>query len=451
MGTLDCALPRRALVIGLGTTGLSCVRHLRDRNVTVTVVDSRQVPPELERCRTEHPEVSVTLGGFRHDLLADIDEVVLSPGVPVAEPIVQDALQRQLSVIGDIELFARANTVPVVAISGSNGKSTVTSLFGKMATACGRRTAVGGNLGPSALSLLERNDIDLMVLELSSFQLEVTTSLVPAVATVLNISADHLDRYESFASYVQAKQRIFAGGGHMVINADDPQVVKMRLDGQPITEFTLNKPRPGQFGIQHQGTRSWLSLGEMRLLDTEKLHIPGTHNQANVLAALALGNALGLELEPMLSAIEDFHGLPHRCELVAERAGVKWINDSKATNVGATEAALRGLGSQGPIILIAGGEAKGADFTSLVEPARQYAQAVIVIGVDGPLLASALHNVVATHHAVDLDDAVRQAHQLATAGSYVLLAPACASFDMFANFAARGDAFRNAVTRVLES
>ena len=446
---LNTPRQRRALVVGLGTTGLSCVRHLHARDVRVTVVDSRAEPPELERCLVEFPDVPVSLGKFDQHLTDDVDELVLSPGVSIREPIVQRALARQLSVVGDIELFARVNTASVIAVTGSNGKSTVTSMLGEMATACGVRCAAGGNLGPTALSLLERRDVALIVLELSSFQLETTESLVPVAATVLNLSADHLDRYAGFAEYGQAKQRIFAAGGHMVINADDRQVARMRLAGRPFTEFTLGVPTGAQFGIRHHAGKDWLSLGHSRLLGVDRLPVPGTHNQANALAALALGRAAGLELEPMLAALQIFRGLAHRCELVAERDGVKWINDSKATNVGATVAALRGLGAQGPVILIAGGDGKGADFTPLIDPARRFVRQVILIGRDGPLLRSALQDAVATRSAEDLDDAVRQAHRLASAGNTVLLAPACASFDMFANFEARGEAFRRAVASVL--
>ena len=433
------------LVVGLGVTGLSCVRHLRARGARVSVVDSRSSPPELEALRASHPEVPVHLGAFRPALFERAGALVMSPGVALAEPAVAAAAERGVPAYGDVELFAREAAAPVVAITGSNGKSTVTSMVGAMAQSARRAVKVGGNLGPPVLSLLEGKRPELYVLELSSFQLETTFSLEPAAATVLNIAADHMDRYEHLSSYARAKQRIFNGAGAMIINLDDPWVAAMAKPARPRIDFTLRTPAETQFGVQHEADRVWLCRGRVRLLCADELAVAGRHNVANALAALALGCALELPMPAMLEALRSFHGLPHRCELVATAGGVRWYNDSKGTNVAATVAAIEGLASESSLVLIAGGEGKDADFSALRAAALTGVRAAVLFGRDAALIEAALASAVPIERARDLDAAVQAAAKLAVSGDSVLFSPACASFDMFANYQVRGAAFRAAV------
>jgi UDP-N-acetylmuramoylalanine--D-glutamate ligase len=442
------------IVVGLGKTGLSCARYLHAQGCTVAVTDSRPMPPELERIRSELPDVALLLGGFSEQAFDAAEQIVVSPGVSTAEPPIQRALAAGVPIVGDVELFARVVQAPVVGITGSNGKSTVTTLLGLMAREAGRRVAVGGNLGDPVLDLLAE-DIELYVVELSSFQLETTYSLALQAATVLNLSPDHMDRYPDMAAYAGAKQRIFSHAQAAVVNRDD--LIASRLAdgvGQQIG-FTLNAPvEAGDFGIaEHLGV-PWIvrGIGDDRapLMPITDLLLPGMHNLANALAGLALGQLCGLELPAMLRVLRSFRGLAHRGELVANRNEVRWINDSKGTNPGATVAALKGLVPnpiRGKAVLIAGGDCKGAKFDGLAAAVRQTARAVILIGRDAPRLAQALDGTVELLHADDMDAAVRLAAKAARAGDCVLLSPACASFDMFDDYQHRGRAFRDAVQR----
>jgi UDP-N-acetylmuramoylalanine--D-glutamate ligase len=342
-------------------------------------------------------------------------------------------------------LFARLATAPVAAITGSNGKSTVTTLLGLMAKQAGVQVAVGGNLGTPALELLERVGTELYVVELSSFQLETTSSLNAQVATVLNISPDHLDRYADLAAYQRAKQRIFQGNGCMVINADDPAVVAMVKPGRRIVSFTLKEPAPGQFGLHSDGCKIWLAYGTDCWLSTSELQVGGTHNLANGLAALGMGYVLGLKRQAMLTALRTFTGLPHRTQFILERAGVRWFNDSKGTNVGATMAAVNGL--PGRLVLIAGGDGKGQDFNPLRRVLAQKVSALVLMGRDAPQIAATVGETVPIHRVRDMKQAVAVAAQLAQPGESVLLSPACASYDMFSSYKERGEAFAAAVQR----
>ncbi len=433
------------LIVGLGATGLSCVRHLVARNRSVVVTDSRAAPPGLDEMRAEFPGVETSLGGFESRLFKYAAEIVLSPGVSPAEPVVRAAVKRGVPVIGDIELFALEATAPVAAITGSNGKSTVTTLVAEMAALDARRVKVGGNLGPPALSLLEGENPDLFVLELSSFQLETTQSLRPVAATVLNVSPDHMDRHQEFDDYVEAKRRIFQGDGIMVINLDDPVVAAMYEPGRGCIGFTLKPPPGNDFGLVEQGGEAWLARGSEPLIRLAELPLPGLHNTANCLAALAMGEALGLSMAARLKVLENFKGLPHRCQLVAEHKDVRWYDDSKGTNVGATVAAIRGLGAERDLVLVAGGLGKGADFSPLKGPVARHVRHVVLIGRDAELIERALAGIVTCTRAADLKTAVRAAAEAAAPGSAVLFSPACASFDMFENYAARGRAFAAAV------
>ena len=440
-------------VVGLGQSGLSTVRTLMALGATVTVSDSRTDPPGLAMLRTEFPDLPCQLGGFNPMLFRDATRLIVSPGVAVKTPAIAEAAAAGVPVWGDIELLARLTQAPVAAITGTNGKSTVTTLLGAMAEHAGVRVAVGGNLGPPALELWLRHERsagvapDIYVLELSSFQLETTHSLNARVSTVLNISPDHLDRYDSLEEYIAAKQRIFRGNGTKVINADDPAVMAMVEPGRNVLHFTLDTPGEGDFGLRRDGSDTWLTRGSERWITAADLQISGDHNLANALAALAMGHALGWRREGMLAALREFTGLAHRTTPVMEHAGVRWFDDSKGTNVGATAAAVRGL--PGPVVLIAGGDGKGQDFGPLREALAHTTRAVVLIGRDAPLIASALGNSIPLHPAVDMDQAVAIAAQLAQPGDSVLLSPACASFDMFSGYEERGAVFTAAARRLV--
>ena len=390
------------LVVGLGKTGLSCVRHLRRLGRRVTAVDSRPSPPALSAVCEEFPEVRVTLGGFPRQAFQGVDDIVVSPGVSLAEPALEQAVAARIPICGDIELFARAvGATPVVAITGSNGKSTVTTMVADMLRIDGRRVGVGGNLGEPALSLLDGERPEVYVLELSSFQLETTDSLEPRVAALLNLSADHMDRYADVEEYARIKAGIFAGRGAMVLNRDDARVAAMARDDREVIFYTLGVPRAGEFGLRPGDHGDTLSFGEMPILAAEKLNVAGRHNVANGLAAMAVASRLDVCHETMARALMEFRGLPHRCQLVAEADGVRWFDDSKATNVGATVAAIVGLagrpddaldssvdsllGSDRRLILIAGGDGKGADFSALAEPLARHVRLALLIGCDALL------------------------------------------------------------------
>ncbi len=440
----------RTLIVGLGLTGLSCARYLQARDVPVVIIDSRRHPPGLAMLREQMFGVSVVTGGFDPRVFASAERLIVSPGVSIQEPQIRAARERGIEVIGDIELFAREAKAPVAAITGSNGKSTVTALLGEMARRAGGEVAVGGNIGLPALDLLS-DRVELYLLELSSFQLETTRSLRPRVAAVLNISADHLDRYDDVEAYAGVKSTIYDGAQIRLFNRDDPRVMAMR--GQPQANdlfFTLQATdSPDRFGVNLQDGEPWLCRGRQALLPVSELRLPGRHNRANALAALALGTALGLPMPAMLEALRNFSGLPHRTQFIAEHAGVRWYNDSKATNVGACIAALEGMAEEvGCIVLIAGGQGKDADFSELAAVVERTVRAVVLIGRDAALLEDALAGVVPVVRAADMDAAVARASELARPGDAVLLSPACASFDMFQNFGQRGVAFSNAVRRL---
>jgi UDP-N-acetylmuramoylalanine--D-glutamate ligase len=435
-----------SVVVGLGKTGASCVRYLAKRGDHVSVTDTRRTPPGLAELGELAASVDLRLGGFDLSLLDGASQVLMSPGVSLEEPIAKLARARGIEVLGDVELFARAVQAPVVGITGTNGKSTVTTLVARMAAAAGRRVLAGGNLGEPALDLLEPPPPDLYVLELSSFQLETTSSLVLSAAVVLNVSADHLDRYSSVEAYARAKGRIFAQASTVVLNADDPWVLAMRdtrYRSQPKRlTFSIQKS-DADFTLMREGAKTFLARRGQKLLDIARMKISGLHNAANALAALALGEAVGLPDPAMLQALQDFPGLSHRSSWVADVAGVRYIDDSKGTNVGATTAAVAGM--TGPLVLIAGGEGKGQDFTPLADAFRGKVREAVLIGKDAPAIAAALQGVCETRTAVSMEGAVAEAQRVARSGDTVLLSPACASFDMFRDYGHRGDVFAAAV------
>jgi UDP-N-acetylmuramoylalanine--D-glutamate ligase len=432
---------RRNLVVGLGKTGLSCVRWLLAQGERVAVVDSRATPPGLDGVRALGV-ADLHLGGFDPRSLADAERVVLSPGVSRAEPLVRAALAQGLEVLGDVELFARAKRAPAVAITGTNGKSTVTTLVAAMATNAGRDALAGGNLGEPALDLLARPVPELYVLELSSYQLESTDSLELVAAAVLNVTPDHMDRYATVADYAAAKARILAHAEVAVVNLDDPVVRAMPRAGQRVVGFSTERADAYWGLVRHEG-RDWLARGGERLLAVDEMKLPGRHNAANALAALALGAACGLGLEPMLATLTTFAGLAHRMQWVADRRGVRYLDDSKGTNVGATLAAVAGL--RGPLVLIAGGDGKGQDFAPLGPAFAGKVRRAVLIGRDREQVGAALAGHCAVEYAADMDAAVAAAARAAQPGDVVLLSPACASLDMFRDYGHRGDAFAQAV------
>ena len=432
------------LVVGLGDTGLSCVRHLSEARRRVVAVDSRERPPRRGAVESEFPGVEVHCGRFDTALFESAEEVVLSPGLSAREPALRAAATRGIPVIGDIELFARAVDAPVVAITGSNGKSTVTSLVGAMARSAGVRAGVGGNLGPPALSLLGQGH-ELHVLELSSFQLETTSTLRPAAATVLNLSPDHMDRYRSFDEYVAAKRRVFRDGTVAVANLDDPLARDLGGGRRPTIGFSARAQSGARWHVAGSGKAAGIMRADRAVLPVDSIPLAGMHNVSNVLAAFSLGDAVGLDIDAMSAAVRNFSGLPHRCETVAVHRGVRWINDSKGTNVGATVAAIEGIGAGGPLVLIAGGLGKRADFSPLAAPVALYVRCAVLIGRDAARIGEALRGRTEIRHATDLTAAVDVAWSVARNGESVLFSPACASFDMFENFSVRGDAFRRMV------
>ena len=434
------------IVVGLGKSGMSLVRHLARRGLPFAVADTRANPPELETLRRDFPQIEVRCGALDVDFLCRASELLVSPGLALATPALQQAAARGVKLSGDIELFAREARAPIVAITGSNAKSTVTTLVGEMAAAAGRKVAVGGNLGTPALDLLA-DDVELYVIELSSFQLETTDWLNAEVATCLNVSEDHMDRYADLPAYHLAKHRIFRGARQVVVNRDDALSRPLVADQLPCWTFGLGKPDFRGFGLVEENGEKWLAFQFEPLMPARELKIRGAHNQANALAALALGHAVGLPFAPMLDTLKTFAGLPHRCQWVRERHEVNYYDDSKATNVGAALAAIEGLGADidGQLVLIAGGDGKGADFSSLRGPVAQHCRAVVLLGRDAGLIADALGDAVPQVRVASLDEAVQRCAELAEPGDAVLLSPACASLDMFKNFEERGRLFAAAV------
>ncbi|WEJ73340.1 MULTISPECIES: UDP-N-acetylmuramoyl-L-alanine--D-glutamate ligase [unclassified Pseudomonas] len=434
------------IVVGLGKSGMSLVRYLARQGVPFAVADTRENPPELATLREQYPQVEVRCGDLDADFLCRAQELYVSPGLSLRVPALVEAAARGVRMSGDVDLFARNARAPIVAITGSNAKSTVTTLVGDMAKAAGKRVAVGGNLGTPALDLLA-DDVELYVVELSSFQLETCERLNAEVATCLNVSEDHMDRYDGMADYHLAKHRIFRGAKQVVVNRADALSRPLIADNVPCWTFGTNKPDFKAFGLIEEDGEKWLAFQFDKLMPARELKIRGAHNQANALAALALGHAIGLPFEPMLQTLREFAGLAHRCQWVRERNGVNYYDDSKATNVGAALAAIEGLGADidGKLVLIAGGDGKGADFQDLRGPVAQHCRAVVLLGRDAELVGAAIGNAVPKVRVNTLDEAVEHAADLALPGDAVLLSPACASLDMFKNYEERGRLFAKAV------
>jgi UDP-N-acetylmuramoylalanine--D-glutamate ligase len=431
-----------AVIVGLGRTGISCARYLHARGWRLAVTDTRAAPPQLAQLQALDPHIRLSLGALDTRLLEDALCVVASPGVALTDPFFAEARRLGLEIVGDVELFARAAAAPVVGITGTNGKSTVTTLLGRMAARAGLRVRVGGNLGEPALELLAAGT-ELYVLELSSYQLETTSSLHCRAATVLNVSPDHLDRYPDLAAYAAAKARIFARCDAAVINLDDPLVVAMPRAARRTLSFSLRAAIGADYAVAREDGRWFLTRRGEPLLPLAAMKIKGLHNAANALAALALGEALALPLPAMLAELEGFAGLPHRSQWVAEVNGVSYVDDSKGTNVGATLAAVAGM--DGPLVMILGGEGKNQDFAPLAAAFRGKVRHAVLIGRDAALLEQALAGAVAVSRTTTLPAAVAAAAAAAQPGDTVLLSPACASLDMFRDYAHRGQVFAEAV------
>ena len=437
------------VVVGLGKTGFACARYLAAQGISFAVTDNRDEPPMLNEMKAALPDIPLYLGGFDASILASADHLLLSPGVSLQEKAIIKAIDSGVEVYGDIELFCRNISAPVIAITGSNGKSTVTTLVTEMARAANFNVVEGGNLGTPALDLLSDNEPDVYVLELSSFQLETVTSLNAIASVVLNVSADHMDRYKGLTEYETAKERIYDGNGTIIINLDDPAVVSMARNQRTCVGFTLSEPGSGDYGVRDYDGVRWIVKGDEKLIPVNDLQIKGEHNIANAMAAMALAEILNCPRAAMLSVLRSFPGLEHRCQWIAEHANVQWFNDSKGTNVGASCAAIKGLSADENIVLIAGGDGKGADFSELGAVAEGRLKAAIVLGKDGPEIGKVLVNVVPVHAVDSMEMAVETAARIAKAGDIILLSPACASLDMFENYQARGDAFVTAVKKVL--
>ena len=435
------ATTRKDLVLGLGATGLSIARYLHRSAGDPLFFDTRKQPPGIDELGALWPDAELLLGEVQ--LPAGVDRIIASPGIADSHPLLANARQQNIEIVSDIELFAREARAPFAAVTGSNGKSTVTTLLYHMCRAGGRNALAGGNLGEPALDLLERPVPDIYVLELSSFQLQRTQTLPAAVAVLLNVSPDHLDWHSSAAEYRRSKYRIFREAQAAVINRADAEACRQSASLDRVISFGSDTPDSGQFGLRIENGATYLARGEKLLFAVNDLAMVGAHNQLNALAALAAGELLGLSMPAMLQVIAEFPGLPHRMQFVARVGGVDYINDSKATNVAAAVASINSI--DGSLVLIAGGDGKDGDFQDLAAAVDGKLRAAVLIGADAEKIALALDTVMPVHFAADLRAAVTAAATYAESGDSVLLAPACASFDQFKNYGERGDVFAEAV------
>ncbi|PYF84467.1 UDP-N-acetylmuramoylalanine--D-glutamate ligase [Marinomonas alcarazii] len=435
-------------VVGLGATGLSCVRFLASKGIEFYVVDSRENPPGLEEAKKLCSEERIFTGDLEVLETLGVTELFVSPGIALRTPVLARLAERGVAMRGDIDLFCDYVDAPFVAITGSNAKSTVTTLVALLLQACGKNAKAGGNLGLPALDLLAPNT-DFYVLELSSFQLETTHALQADLACLLNVSEDHMDRYKDLYEYQRAKQKVYRGCKAAVCNKQDILTAPLLAEGVPVRAFTTKSPDLKEYGMLKDGDGAWLCRGVERLYHTSQIALKGSHNHANVLAALAMIELLGVDVmsEPIAKVLSEFGGLPHRCETVRTHNGVTYINDSKGTNVGATLAALQGLGSSATknIVLIAGGEGKGADFRALAKPVKDFVRTTYLFGKDAERIAEVLPADAEVKHFDTLDQIVASIGQDGKEGDIVLFSPACASLDMYKNYEVRGEHFARLV------
>ncbi|MCE2027106.1 UDP-N-acetylmuramoyl-L-alanine--D-glutamate ligase [Sessilibacter corallicola] len=443
------ATSKVTVIVGLGITGLSVARFLAKQNCPFLLMDTRENPPLKEEYIAEFPLNMPICGELDQAALNTADQIILSPGIGLSHSALSEASKHGVEIIGDIELFARHANAPIIAITGSNGKSTVTTLVGEMATAAGLTVEVGGNIGIAALELLSKPKPDFYVLELSSFQLETTQKLNAFAATILNVSRDHMDRYDSYVAYHSAKTRIYFGAKNRIVNREDPLTFGPLAQGVSEINFGVNAPDLKQFGIIQRGDKKYLAQGAKPLISVDELKMVGTHNLSNALAAMALLSVMGGLNEHSLEALKQFKGLDHRCQWIAEKNGITFINDSKATNIGACSAAITGLlptlKADEKLLLIMGGQSKGADFSEIEKIIDDRIRAVLLMGEDAELIKQAVPSSIDTHLTQSMASAVEKAYQLALPGDRVLLSPACASFDMFEGFEDRGHQFAVAV------
>lgn len=451
MATQLISTDTQRVVIGLGKTGYSMATWLAEQELPFRVVDTRKAPPYAAQFAAEQPQVEVCLGQWQTDWIHNANELYVSPGVALAEPVLEEALARGARVFSDIGLYARQTTVPMIAVTGSNGKSTVVSLLGEVARHLGIKAAVAGNIGKPVLDLLAEPH-DLAILELSSFQLEMVDELNARIAMVLNISPDHMDRYADIAAYRLAKHRIFNGCESLVVNADDVLTQPLMSSKRPFQAYSMQRKDMGMlYGESNaRGVRIFDGLQELMAWDA--LRIKGRHNLQNILAVVSVAKLMGWSMPEVAEAISQFAGLPHRTEWVAEQNGIVYINDSKGTNVGATIAAIEGLATEcgGRMHLLLGGDSKAADFTDLANVSARHGVRVYTYGRDGDRIASVCTQAgVPTGSVTTMAEALAAARMQAQSGDWVIFSPACASFDQFANFEARGDAFVAAVQAAL--
>lgn len=429
------------LVVGLGVTGLSIARYLQRNGQDASFFDSRDEPPGLDELKSIHPDADVLLGD--KTLPKAINRIIASPGVSDSQPMLRSAIRKKIEIVSDIELFAREATAPFVAVTGSNGKSTVTTLLYQMCRADGRKVLAGGNLGEPALDLLNEEVPELYVLELSSFQLHRTQKLPAKVAVLLNVSPDHLDWHADEAEYQGAKYRVYREAESAVFNRADSIAAEHASRCGTVTSFGTDEPEDGHYGLRIDDGETYLARGATLLLSCRELAMYGAHNQLNALAALAAGELLGLDMAAMLQVLVEFPGLPHRMQFVARIAAVDYINDSKATNVAAAVASIQSVNSM--LVLIAGGDGKGGDFSELSATVEGKLRGAVLIGKDAEKIAHALDTVMPVHFADTMGAAVSMAAKCAESEDTVLLAPACASLDQYRNYMHRGDAFCEAV------
>ena len=442
---------RLTVIVGLGATGLSCVKYFAAMGEKVKVVDSRDEPPGLAALKEEYPDVEYELGDFNLETFVTAKKLVVSPGLSIRSAEIEAAKQAGIPITGDIDIFSKQVSAPIIAVTGSNGKSTVVAILAEILRKAGKNFGLGGNLDGDnfkpALDLILEGEKELYLLELSSFQLETTESLGAAVATILNLSADHMDRYEGIDDYHRAKLRVFTGCKQVVINRDVKESYPLEENGAAVRDFGFGRPGLNGLGLRQEGEDKYLAYQLEKIVSVNELKVFGQHNISNVLAAVALAIAIDIDIDEIKASITEFSGLPHRCQWVAKIDGVDFYNDSKGTNVGATVAAIEGLGEHisGHIVLIAGGIAKGADFAALVPAMNKWGKMMVLIGQDAAEIASHFDTEAETYFASDMQDAVRVALRYSTAGDAVLLSPACASFDMFKDFQDRGFAFMKSV------
>jgi len=441
----DTDLHYDAVIVGLGKTGLSCFRYLSNQGLNVAITDSREEPPELLELKAEFESASVYLGQINEQVLLASDQIILSPGVSLDNKSIKLSIENNIPVFGDIELFCQKAQAPIIAVSGSNGKSTVTTIVAEMTRLAGLKTYVGGNIGIPALDLLSDSTPDLYVLELSSFQLETTYSLNAHASVVLNVSPDHMDRYSSLKDYVNTKKRIYSGQGLMVLNKDEEYIHSIIDSKRDTIYFSLGAPEGENFGLINHNNEVWLSQGNEKIINKNQLKIKGEHNISNALAAMALAGAVNVPTNIMADVLKNFTGLEHRCQLVREIDNVSWYNDSKATNVGACIASITGLCELGNIILIAGGDSKNADLSGLNPIVKKYIKRVFLFGIDANKLADVMGSDVDKEFVNNMNEAVKGASKIADPDDIVLLAPACSSLDMYKNYQQRGDAFISAI------